>query len=55
MMKEYFIAMIIVVSCSFVLYGLCYLMNMNYDIVIIEFMLIYLLINKLAEIIRNDK
>lgn len=54
-MKEYFITMTIVVACSFGFQGLCYLMDMNYDIVFIEFMLIYLVIDKLAETIRNDK
>jgi hypothetical protein len=55
MMKEYFIAMIIVVSCSFALLVLCYLADKNYDIMFIELMLIYLVINKLSEAIRNDK
>ncbi len=55
MMKEHFIAMIIVISCSFALFVLCYLADKNYDIMFIEFMLIYLVINQLSETIRNDK
>lgn len=54
MMKEYFIATaIFVVLVAFVM-AMSYFSGLDYDILFIEFMLTYLVINKLSEI-QNDK
>lgn len=54
MMKKYFIATaIFVVLVAFVM-AMSYFSGLDYDILFIEFMLTYLVINKLSEI-QNDK
>ena len=55
MMKEYFIATSIFVGLVSIIMVLSFLFEMNYDTVLIQFMLTYLVIDKLAETIRKDK
>lgn len=55
MMKEYFIALAIFIGIVCLISALCYFSEMNYDTALIEFMLVYLVINKLADAIRQDK
>lgn len=54
MMKEYFIATAIFVGLVAFVMAMSYFYGLDYDILFIEFMLTYLVINKLSEI-QNDK
>lgn len=54
MMKEYFIATAIFVGFVAFVMAMSYFSGLDYDILFIEFMLTYLVINKLSEI-QNDK
>lgn len=54
MMKEYFIATAIFVGLVAFVMVMSYFSGLDYDILFIEFMLTYLVINKLSEI-QNDK
>lgn len=54
MMKEYFIATAIFVGLVAFVMAMSYFCGLDYDILFIEFMLTYLVINKLSEI-QNDK
>jgi uncharacterized membrane protein len=54
MMKEYFIATAIFVGLVAFVMTMSYFSGLDYDILFIEFMLTYLVINKLSEI-QNDK
>lgn len=54
MMKEYFIATAIFVGLVAFVMAMSYFSGLGYDILFIEFMLTYLVINKLSEI-QNDK
>lgn len=54
MMKEYFIATAIFVGLVAFVMAMSYFSGFDYDILFIEFMLTYLVINKLSEI-QNDK
>lgn len=54
MMKEYFIATAIFVGLVAFVITMSYFSGSDYDILFIEFMLTYLVINKLSEI-QNDK
>lgn len=54
MMKEYFIATAIFVGLVAFVIAMSYFSSLDYDILFIEFMLTYLVINKLSEI-QNDK
>lgn len=54
MMKEYFIATAIFVGLVAFVMAMSYFSGLDYDILFIEFMLTYLVINKLSEI-QNDK
>lgn len=54
MMKEYFIATAIFVCLVAFVMAMSYFSGLDYDILFIEFMLTYLVINKLSEI-QNDK
>lgn len=54
MMKKYFIATVIFVGLVAFVMAMSYFSDLDYDILFIEFMLTYLVINKLSEI-QNDK
>lgn len=54
MMKKYFIATAIFVGLVAFVMAMSYFSGLDYDILFIEFMLTYLVINKLSEI-QNDK
>lgn len=54
MMKKYFIATAIFVDLVAFVMAMSYFSGLDYDILFIEFMLTYLVINKLSEI-QNDK
>lgn len=54
MMKKYFIATAIFVGLMAFVISMSYFSGWDYDILFIEFMLTYLVINKLSEI-QNDK
>lgn len=53
-MKKYFIATAIFVGLVALVMAMSYFSGLDYDILFIEFMLTYLVINKLSEI-QNDK
>lgn len=55
MMKEYFIAIAILIGNVCIISALCYFSGCDYNILLIEFMLFYLVINKLSDAIRQDK
>lgn len=46
---------VIIIICSWLLWGLCHFLGLSYDITIIEFMLFYLVIDKLQEKIGKEK
>lgn len=46
---------VIITICSWLLWGLCYFLDIDYDIALIEIMLFYLVIDKLQEKIGQDK
>lgn len=54
MMKKYFIATAFFVGLVAFVMAMSYFSGLDYDILFIEFMLTYLVINKLSEI-QNDK
>ena len=56
-MKGYLKIAVIITICSWLLWTLCHLFGIDYDIALIELMLIYrnLVIDRVQEKIRNNK
>lgn len=54
-MKGYLKIAVIITICSWLLWTLYHLFGIDYDIALIELMLIYLVIDRVKEKIRNDK
>ena len=53
-MKGYLKIAVIITICSWLLWTLCHLFGIDYDIALIELILIYLVIDRVKEKIRND-
>lgn len=54
-MKGYLKIAVIITICSWLLWTFFHFLGMDYDIALIELMLIYLVIDRVKEKIRNDK
>lgn len=54
-MKESSIAAFVVILCGLLVWLLCQFTDMDYDMTFVKFMLIYLLIDKIKQTIKNDK